>query len=86
MFWVRDNGRSTHWSEKQCNSRGQIWTKKIHLQRESKVRGLQRKISYVVRLREPGGDLTIQRVRLHEDPHTIDGNHRICSHEKKVKG
>lgn len=31
----------TYWSEKQCNSREPIWTRKIHLQEERKVKHLE---------------------------------------------
>lgn len=74
----------THWSERQCNSRGQILTRKIHLQGETKVRPLLVHIAFLLpRVYGTANDLTIQCIRLHEDPHTIDGHHHICRQIKQ---
>lgn len=66
----------THWSGKQCNSRGQIWTRRIHLQGETRVRP---PFSPATLFYGTADDLTVECVRLHQDPHTVDGHHRICS-------
>lgn len=68
----------THWLEKQCNSRGQIWTRKIHLQEEIKGSVVKMTSPPVACVREMERGLTGQRVCLKEDPHTIDGHHCIC--------
>lgn len=72
----------TYLSGKQCNSRGQIWTRNIHLQKQRRVQNTVMQNTFLQScVYGWGKDLTIQRVRLHEDPHTIDGHHHIYSHK-----
>lgn len=74
----------THLSEKQCNSREQFWTQKIHLQEDKEDTSVVENTLLQHLCSEATQDRTVERVRLQEDPHPVDGHHRICNRRRKT--
>lgn len=76
--------KDPHLSEKQCNSREQFWTQKIHLQEDTEDRSVAQNIFLQHLCLKTAQDHTVERVCLQEDPHPIDGHHRICNRWRKT--
>lgn len=74
----------TYLSEKQCNSREQFWTQKIHLQEDKEDTSVVENTVLQHLCSEATQDRTVERVCLQEDPHPVDGHHYICNRRRKT--